>query len=382
MDHNTIGTVSRQRGGPRTPLQRPWVEVLLKYNDEGALDQLHPLQGDMRSRFARFSQRARSVLSLAQEEAQRFNHNYIGKEHILLGLVRETQGVAARVLSSLEVDLIKVQSAVESMIGRGETKTLCEISLTPHVKKGLELAVDEARRMNHTYIGTQHLLIGVLLEGAGVGAGVLENAGVNVDKVRAETHRILNHSASSGASGSRSTNSTPYRLDRLGGKMTKLPDPQAEVVYIGDSNYLDAGNSVVTEIARVAFGPEKHVELIFHGSTEKVWRDASDLRSAGKRMPAAGLAVVLDRNEKDPNLAHQVYPVSEITEAGWGLVDFRGRSLWMPPRSGGRDRVVQVPQNGQVAPFWYLALQGYLLQKGPQSYIDEFVGTEVRLWDV
>ncbi|MDP6548933.1 MAG: ATP-dependent Clp protease ATP-binding subunit [Dehalococcoidia bacterium] len=173
----------------------------------------------MGSRFEKFSERARRVLSLAQEEAQRFNHNYIGTEHILLGLVRETEGVAARVLSSLAVDLSKVQSAVEFIIGRGEKPTQGEIGLTPRAKKVVELAVDEARRMNHTYIGTEHLLIGLLREGEGVAAGVLESLGVTLDKVRAETHRILSHSASSGGSGARSSTRTPT-LDQLGVDLT------------------------------------------------------------------------------------------------------------------------------------------------------------------
>ncbi|MBT7004979.1 MAG: NDP-hexose 4-ketoreductase, partial [Chloroflexi bacterium] len=103
----------------------------------------------MPSRFEKFSERARRVLSLAQEEAQRFNHNYIGTEHILLGLVREPEGVAARVLSNLNVELVKARSAVEFIIGRGERPTSGEIGLTPRAKKVIELAVDEARRLNH-----------------------------------------------------------------------------------------------------------------------------------------------------------------------------------------------------------------------------------------
>ena len=173
----------------------------------------------MGSRFEKFSERARRVLSLAQEEAQRFNHNYIGTEHILLGLVRETEGVAARVLSSLSVDLSKVRSAVEFIIGRGEKPAQGEIGLTPRAKKVVELAVDEARRMNHTYIGTEHLLIGLLREGEGVAAGVLESLGVTLDKVRAETHRILSHTSGTGAQGSRSSSKTPT-LDQLGIDLT------------------------------------------------------------------------------------------------------------------------------------------------------------------
>ena len=174
----------------------------------------------MGSRFEKFSERARRVLSLAQEEAQRFNHNYIGTEHILLGLVRETEGVAARVLSSLSVDLSKVRSAVEFIIGRGEKPAQGEIGLTPRAKKVVELAVDEARRMNHTYIGTEHLLIGLLREGEGVAAGVLESLGVTLDKVRTETHRILSHTSGQGQGQSSRTNTKTPTLDNLGVDLT------------------------------------------------------------------------------------------------------------------------------------------------------------------
>ena len=175
----------------------------------------------MASRFEKFSERARRVLSLAQEEAQRFNHNYIGTEHVLLGLVRETDGVAAKVLANLNVELNKVRSAVEFIIGRGERATPGEIGLTPRAKKVIELAVDEARRLNHHYIGTEHLLIGLMREGEGVAAGVLESLGVNLDKVRAETSRILTQTGQQGqgASGAKSTTRTPT-LDQLGIDLT------------------------------------------------------------------------------------------------------------------------------------------------------------------
>ena len=175
----------------------------------------------MASRFEKFSERARRVLSLAQEEAQRFNHNYIGTEHILLGLVRETDGVAAKVLANLAVELSKVRSAVEFIIGRGERATPGEIGLTPRAKKVIELAVDEARRLNHHYIGTEHLLIGLMREGEGVAAGVLESLGVNLDKVRGETTRILTQTVqqSQGGSGSKSSTRTPT-LDQLGIDLT------------------------------------------------------------------------------------------------------------------------------------------------------------------
>jgi len=173
------------------------------------------------SRFEKFSERARRVLSLAQEEAQRFNHNYIGTEHILLGLVRENDGVAAKVLSSLGVELSKVRSAVEFIIGTGERSSAGEIGLTPRAKKVIELAVDEARRLNHHYIGTEHLLIGLMREGEGLAAGVLESLGVDLDKVRAEASKILTQTVQQASSGSggRSASRTPT-LDQLGIDLT------------------------------------------------------------------------------------------------------------------------------------------------------------------
>ena len=173
----------------------------------------------MSSRFEKFSEKARRVLTLAQEEAQRFNHNYIGTEHILLGLVRETEGVVARVLVNLGIDLNKVRAAVEFIIGRGEKPVQGEIGLTPRAKKVIELAVDEARRMNHSYIGTEHLLVGLLREGEGVASGVLESLGVTLEKVRAETHRVLSQNAPSTGQGGRTTTRTPT-LDQLGIDLT------------------------------------------------------------------------------------------------------------------------------------------------------------------
>ncbi|MYF23201.1 MAG: ATP-dependent Clp protease ATP-binding subunit, partial [Chloroflexi bacterium] len=153
---------------------------------------------------------------------------YIGTEHLLLGLVREGDGVAAKVLSNLGVELTKVRSAVEFIIGRGDRAVLGEIGLTPRAKKVIELAVDEARRLNHHYIGTEHLLLGLVREGEGIAAGVLESLGVNLERVRAETTRILSQSgpatagagagASSG-SGSRSATRTPT-IDQLGFDLT------------------------------------------------------------------------------------------------------------------------------------------------------------------
>src|SRR5260370_8431517 len=132
----------------------------------------------MHHKFEHFTERARKVLSLAQEEARRFQHDYIGTEHLLLGLVRESGGVAAKVLNNLGVELDKVRSAVEFIIGRGDRIVLGEIGLTPRAKKVIELAADESRLLNHSYIGTEHLLLGLFRQGEGIASGVLQSMGV------------------------------------------------------------------------------------------------------------------------------------------------------------------------------------------------------------
>jgi ATP-dependent Clp protease ATP-binding subunit ClpC len=172
-------------------------------------------------RFDKFTDRARKVLTLAQDEAQRFNHNYIGTEHLLLGLVREGEGVAARVLENMNVELAKVRTAVEFIIGRGDRPVVGEVGLTPRAKRVIELAIDEARRLGHNYIGTEHLLLGLVREGEGIAAGVLESLGVNLDKVRHEVIRVLSQSSSSGpASAETKRASKTPTVDQLGINLT------------------------------------------------------------------------------------------------------------------------------------------------------------------
>jgi ATP-dependent Clp protease ATP-binding subunit ClpC len=173
----------------------------------------------MASRFEKFSERARRVLTLAQEEAQNLNHSYIGTEHILLGLVREEEGVAAKVLVSLGASLSKVRASVEFVIGRGEKPSSGETGLTPRARRVIELAIDEARYLGHNYIGTEHLLLGLLREGEGIAAGVLDSFGITLERARTETERVL----SSGTPKSRPTRSasrTPA-LDQLGINLTE-----------------------------------------------------------------------------------------------------------------------------------------------------------------
>jgi ATP-dependent Clp protease ATP-binding subunit ClpC len=173
----------------------------------------------MASRFEKFSERARRVLTIAQEEARNLNHSYIGTEHILLGLVREEEGVAAKVLTNLGIGLGKVRSAVEFIIGRGEKTGSGETGLTPRAKKVIELAIDEARQMGHNYIGTEHLLLGLLREGEGVASSVLDSFGITLERARTEVTHILTQGVPK-ARLTRSSSKTPA-LDQLGTDLTE-----------------------------------------------------------------------------------------------------------------------------------------------------------------
>ena len=141
--------------------------------------------------FERFTERAKKVLTFAQEEAERSHHSYIGTEHLLLGLMRETDGLAAHALQSLGLNIETVRLRIQAVLGRHERIIIQQIIPTSRVKKVIEISFEEARRMGHNYVGTEHLLIGLLLEGEGIAAHVLIDLGVTVDKVRSEVERFL-----------------------------------------------------------------------------------------------------------------------------------------------------------------------------------------------
>ena len=151
----------------------------------------------MNDRLDKFTERAKKVLVYAQDEATRFNHNYIGTEHLLLGLVREGDGIAAQSLTNLGVELNKVRSAVEFIIGRGERMVVGEITLTPRAKLVIELSIEEARRLGHNYIGTEHILLGLIHEGEGVAAKALESLGISLEAVRGQVEEIIGQGGSS-----------------------------------------------------------------------------------------------------------------------------------------------------------------------------------------
>jgi ATP-dependent Clp protease ATP-binding subunit ClpC len=171
--------------------------------------------------FERFTEKAIKVIMLAQEEARRLGHNFVGTEQILLGLIGEGTGVAAKVLKSMGVNLKDARIEVEKIIGRGSGFVAVEIPFTPRAKRVLELSLEEARQLGHNYIGTEHLLLGLIREGEGVAARVLENLGVDLSKVRTQVIRMLGETAevSTGSSGGRTKTPT---LDEFGANLTQM----------------------------------------------------------------------------------------------------------------------------------------------------------------
>ena len=191
--------------------------------------------------YERFTDRARKVMQLANQEAQRFNHEYIGTEHILLGLVKEGSGVAANVLKNLDVDLRKIRIEVEKIVQSGpDMVTMGKLPQTPRAKKVIEYAMEEARNLNHNYVGTEHLLLGLLREQEGVAAQVLMNLGLKLEDVREEVLNLLGHGLEAAEGGERSRESsgksgkskTPA-LDSFGRDLTELAKNQKLDPVIG-----------------------------------------------------------------------------------------------------------------------------------------------------
>ncbi|MDU0814579.1 ATP-dependent protease ATP-binding subunit ClpC [Bacillus siamensis] len=185
--------------------------------------------------FGRFTERAQKVLALAQEEALRLGHTNIGTEHILLGLVREGEGIAFKALEALGLNSDKMQKEVESLIGRGQESTTSVPHYTPRAKKVIELSMDEARKLGHSYVGTEHILLGLIREGEGVAARVLNNLGVSLNKARQQVLQLLgsNETGTSGA-GTNSSANTPT-LDSLARDLTAIAREDSLDPVIGRS---------------------------------------------------------------------------------------------------------------------------------------------------
>ncbi|MGH7225098.1 MAG: Clp protease N-terminal domain-containing protein, partial [Gemmataceae bacterium] len=198
--------------------------------------------------YERFTDRARKVMQLANQEAQRFNHEYIGTEHILLGLVKEGSGVAANVLKNLDIDLRKIRLEVEKIVQSGpDMVTMGKLPQTPRAKKVIEYSIEEARNLNHNYVGTEHLLLGLLREQEGVAAQVLMNLGLKLEDVREEVLNLLGHNmateeSSGGSSGERQSNkgkSKTPALDSFGRDLTELARQGKLDPVIGRQNEIE-----------------------------------------------------------------------------------------------------------------------------------------------
>jgi ATP-dependent Clp protease ATP-binding subunit ClpC len=197
--------------------------------------------------YERFTDRARKVMQLANQEAQRFNHEYIGTEHILLGLVKEGTGVAANVLKNLDIDLRKIRLEVEKIVQAGpDMVTMGKLPQTPRAKKVIEYSIEEARTLNHNYVGTEHLLLGLLREQEGVAAQVLMNLGLKLEDVREEVLNLLGHNMESSESGSgggeRTTSKTKSKtpaLDSFGRDLTELARQSKLDPVIGRTNEIE-----------------------------------------------------------------------------------------------------------------------------------------------
>src|SRR5688500_19339471 len=198
--------------------------------------------------FERFTDRARKVMALANQEAQRFNHEYIGTEHILLGLVKEGSGVGANVLKNLDVDLRKVRLEVEKLVKSGpDMVTMGKLPQTPRAKKVIEYAIEEARNLNHNYVGTEHLLLGLLREHDGVAAQVLMNLNLKLEEVREEVLNLLGAGVESeeqpqekqgGGGGTKGKSKTPA-LDSFGRDLTELAREGTLDPVIGRKNEIE-----------------------------------------------------------------------------------------------------------------------------------------------
>src|SRR5699024_8995294 len=193
--------------------------------------------------FERFTDRARRVVVLAQEEARMLNHSYIGTEHILLGLIHEGDGVAAKALHSLDVSLGAVREQVREIIGQGQQAASGHIPFTPRAKKDLELSLREALQVGHNYIGTEHILLGLIREGEGVAAQVLVKLGADLNRVRQQDIQLL-HSyqgtePQATAGSSQSTPSTSLVLDQFGRNLTQAARESKLDPVIGRDNEIE-----------------------------------------------------------------------------------------------------------------------------------------------
>lgn len=256
--------------------------------------------------FERFTDRARRVLVLAQVEAKKLNHNYIGTEHLLLGLIGEGEGVAAKALESLGISLAAVRQQVREMVGQGQEPPSGHIPFTPQVKKVLELAQRESRALGHTYIGTEHVLLGLLREGDGVAAQVLVGLGADLNTVRQRVIQLLHGYQGKAAAGGDSrlgrrargrlagealTRIDSLNLDELDGRLAAIerwvgmqPDLEDLDQEIGQVRWESEDAASRQDFEAAAALRDKESELVAaRDARERGWREATASRLSAAR---------------------------------------------------------------------------------------------------
>ena len=264
-------------------------------------------------RFERFTERARRVLALAREEARRFNHNYIGTEHLLLGIAHDRDMVSAQILGNLGVGLATLRSEVEAIVGRGDKPFEGEIGYTPRASKVVDLARDEATRLGHTYTGTEHLLLGMVLEGEGIAAGLLRTLGVDYDRVYHEmTERsLIAHGPAE--RGRAKDNVVTFRVD---------DQDLAAIDALVEAGLRTTRSDATAWLVRM--GIDANAELF-----EKVFATANEIRRLRQEVLTAGIRHHVGRTLR----AQPADPASEKAPAGAAERKENQPATTDPPRS-------------------------------------------------
>src|SRR5438552_2968233 len=300
--------------------------------------------------FERFTDRARKVMALANQEAQRFNHEYIGTEHILLGLVKEGSGVGANVLKNLDVDLRKVRLEVEKLVKSGpDMVTMGKLPQTPRAKKVIEYAIEEARNLNHNYVGTEHLLLGLLREHDGVAAQVLMNLGLKLEEVREEVLNLLGAGVESEEpqqqekTQQKGKSKTPA-LDSFGRDLTELAregqlDPvivrkneiEREIQFIGATTFDEYRKYIEKDAALARRFQPIHVEPPTKEDTVEILKGLRDRYEAHHRVQITDAALESAVEMSDRYITGRCLPdkaIDVLDEAGARI---RLRSMTKPP---------------------------------------------------
>jgi hypothetical protein len=217
--------------------------------------------------FERFTDRARRVVVLAQEEARHLDHNYIGTEHILLGLIHEGEGVAARALESLGISLEAVRSEVVEIVGHGDEAPTGHIPFTPRAKKVLELSLREALALSHNYIGTEHILLGLIREGQGVAAQVLVKLGADFDRVRQQVVQLL-------------ADASQLQAEQVGGKQSQISQQQAMAMVAGGPGVYQDEPAELVRVVPVAREVHREAGMRVVLISLEIWSGWIDLRFA------------------------------------------------------------------------------------------------------